>query len=302
MAIYKHHELYLLSLLVVSCQGKSSKTCSKSQALATETTPASSLFTLAVTKDGKTRELCTAVHVSERKLLTSLECISSLCGESPEAACLNTLSLRQPMSGELARISSVLLYPGYKNINRISVDGSDLALLQVDQKLQAPYLPRIDQDAGQRILKDNEGRTSDLDDRQNLVISKTDGTGSFTWLPVSFRFSMGVKNQEVLAGYTRSHACYEDRGGVLLGRMTESENYQLIGILSRGFPGDRWPTDCADSDGNIFSVVYDKNVVQWLESNGVKLVEVNPPIPQTPNPTPTTKPDQGSGSTSDNCG
>ncbi len=302
MALYKHYELCLLSLLFISCQGKSSKTCSKAQALATETTPASSLFVLAMTKDGQSSEHCTAVHVSEKKLLTSLGCISSLCGESPEAACLNTLNLRQPMTGESARINRVLPFPGYKNINRITVDGFDLALLEVEQKLKAPYLQRMDQDAGQRILKDNEGRTSDLDDRQNLIISKKDGTGSFTWLPVTFRFSMGVKNQEVLAGYTRSHACYEDRGGVLMGRMSESENYQLIGILSRGFPGERWPIDCADSDGNIFSVVYDKSVVQWLESNGVKLVEINPPVPPTPNPTPTTTPDPGSGSSSDNCG
>jgi hypothetical protein len=302
MGLYKHWELYFLTLLAASCQGKSSKVCSTAQSLSTMTKPAASLFTLAITEDGKSSEICTAVHVSEKKLLTSLSCITSLCGDKPETACLNNLSLRQPMSGETATISSVLLYPGYKNINRITVDGSDLALLLVDHTLKAPYLSRMDEDPAKRVLDDNVGRTSDLDDRQNLVISKTDAAGGFTWLPVSFRFSLGVKSQEVLAGYTRTHACYEDRGGALLGRMNISDPYQLIGILSRGFPGEKWPTDCADSDGNIFSVIYDKNVVQWLESNGVKLVENNQPLPPTPTHTPTTTPGPSQGPTSDTCG
>lgn len=302
MGLYKHRELYFLTLLTVSCHGKNSKLCSTTQSMSSETSPAAALFTLKATQDGQSQAVCTAVHVSEKKLLTSLSCITSLCGDTPEAACLNTLNLQQAASGETAAISSVLLYPGYKNINRITVDGFDLALLSVDQALKAPFLVRMNEDTGKLVLQDNVGRTSDLDDRQNLVISKSDGSGGFAWLPVSFRFSMGIKNQEVLAGYTKAHACYADRGGALLGRMNSNDPYQLIGILSRGFPGEKWPTDCADSDGNIFSVLYDKNVVQWLESNGVKLVDTNQPLPPTPTPIPT--PGQGSSDpTSDStCG
>lgn len=284
MKMNPFHTAILLCILAMACQKKKAS-CMQDEPVSQIDRPESALYTI----HQKDAARCMAVQIAPQALLTTRDCIKEACSEGDSDSCESKITLRHLTSSAEFSIKSIQLFPDYERQNFVSVRGSDLALIRVAETLKSRPIAMASSMDAQFILEDNRSRILE-DDRQYLLLARN--TAPVQWLSVNSRFPMGLQSQEFLVGFSRRQVCATERGSALLGRRSETDPYQLLGIVSNGHPGPDWLKACEHSDGNVVSLLSAEAVQAWIsdvqkiEGDGRGEGEPKPmPLPQ-PGPEP----------------
>lgn len=247
----------LLLVLTLSCRPSKQASCNKSAPQPPQNVPAAALYQVEL----KGTVSCMAVQIKDNLVLSSRECVSAMCASLGTEPCEKNLSLRNVLSGELSSIRTINFFPAYERQNFVSIRGSDLVKLTSEKVLSTMPLPMATAENAQAILDDNTGRILD-NDRNHLMLAK--GSDTSQWMAVNARFPMGVESQEYLVGSRRRQLCSTERGSALIGHKEDNQPYQLIGILSNGYPVPDWLNNCEHSDGNVVSLLSPTAVQTWI--------------------------------------